>query len=215
MFGGTLQGYDNFLTFTDIRNLLFGEQSESTIIECYINTYLLLPRQENPNIFNTFGYLGATLKGYVQLCKDGKSKQQHLDYAFQRLDRAPTELDLLFTPMHVGMNHWALLVVNIKEKEFHVYESLRNKNRPDILEYVDILRRYMKGRDLDAANWSLRYPDPCPRKDREMTTTYLLANTWSVWHVGTLKDDMSSVRVRFAVHLIKAYFNVQECLEHI
>ncbi|MQL86204.1 hypothetical protein Taro_018737, partial [Colocasia esculenta] len=155
----------NFLTFTDIQDLLFGAQSESTIIDCYVNTYLLLSRQENPIIFNIFGYLGATLKGYVQLCIDDKSKQQHLDYTFKKLDCAPIEVDLLFTPMHIRMNHWALLVINIKEKEFHVYDSLRNKNHPDIPKYisVDILRTYMKGRDLDTANWLLR-PDPCPQQ---------------------------------------------------
>ncbi|MQM17694.1 hypothetical protein Taro_050668 [Colocasia esculenta] len=135
MFGGTLEGYDNFLTFKDIWELLFGGQSESVIIDCYVNTYLFLPRQENPNIFKTFGYLGATLKGYVQSCKDDKSKQQHLDYSFKRLDCAPTELGLLFSPMHVGTNHWSLLVINIKEKKFHVYDSLRNKDRPDIPQY--------------------------------------------------------------------------------
>ncbi|MQL80860.1 hypothetical protein Taro_013310 [Colocasia esculenta] len=98
---------------------------------------------------------GVTLKGYYQSCKDDQSKQQHLDYTFQKLDRAPIELDLLFTPMHIETNHWALLVINIKEKEFHVYDSLRNKNRPDILEYVEILRTYIKGRDLDTTNWPL------------------------------------------------------------
>ncbi|MQL70940.1 hypothetical protein Taro_003236, partial [Colocasia esculenta] len=136
MFGGTLEGYDNFLSFKDIRDLLFAEQSESVIIDCYVNTCLFLPCQENPNIFKTFGYLGAALKGYVQSCKDDKGKQQHFDYSFKRLDHTPTESDLLFSPMHVGTNHWALLVINIKEKEFHVYDSLRNKDRRDIPQYV-------------------------------------------------------------------------------
>ncbi|MQL80377.1 hypothetical protein Taro_012812 [Colocasia esculenta] len=73
----------------------------------------------------------------------------------------------------------------------------------------------MKGRDLDTANWWLRYPDPCHSKDRETTTPYLLTNKWSVWHVGTLKDSMPSIRASFTVHLIKAYFNAQECSERI
>ncbi|MQM02810.1 hypothetical protein Taro_035578 [Colocasia esculenta] len=63
MFGGTLEGYDNFLSFKDIRDLLFARESESVIIDCYVNTCLFLPRQENPDIFKTFGYLGAALKG--------------------------------------------------------------------------------------------------------------------------------------------------------
>ncbi|MQM08036.1 hypothetical protein Taro_040883, partial [Colocasia esculenta] len=163
-YNGTIEGYDNFLTFKDIWELLFGGQSESVINDCYVNTYLFLPRQENLNIFKTFKYLGATLKGYVQSYKDDKSKQQHLDYSFKRLDRAPAKLDLLFSLMHVGTNHWALLVINIKEKEFHMYDSLKNKDRPDIPQYVEILRTYMKGRDIDSGNWSLRYSDPCPQQ---------------------------------------------------
>ncbi|MQL82637.1 hypothetical protein Taro_015101 [Colocasia esculenta] len=93
MFGGTLEGYDNFLSFKDIRDLLFARESESVIIDYYVNTCLFLPRQENPDIFKTFGYLGAALKGYVEE-----------------------------------------------------------------------LRRYMKGKHIDAENWSLRYPDPCPQQ---------------------------------------------------
>ncbi|MQM05973.1 hypothetical protein Taro_038798, partial [Colocasia esculenta] len=110
MFNGTLEGYENFLSFNDIRELLFARESESVIIDCYINTFLFLPREENPDIFLNFGYLGSALKGYVQSCRDDKSKHQHFDRAFRKLDRAPNEFDLLLSPMHVGMNHWALFV---------------------------------------------------------------------------------------------------------
>ncbi|MQM19821.1 hypothetical protein Taro_052833, partial [Colocasia esculenta] len=92
---------------------------------------------------------------------DDKSKEQHFDYAFRKLDRAPNEFDLLFSPMHVGTNHWALLVIHIKEKEFHVYDSLRNKFRRDIPQYVEELKRYLKGKHVDTEKWPLRYPDPC------------------------------------------------------
>ncbi|MQL78589.1 hypothetical protein Taro_011013 [Colocasia esculenta] len=132
MFNGTVEGYENFLSFNDIRELLFMRESESVVIDCYVNTYLFLPREENPDIFLNFGYVGAALKGYVQSYRDDKSKEQHFDYAFGKLDRAPNEFDLLFSPMHIGTNHWALLVIHIKEKEFHVCDSLRNKLRRDI-----------------------------------------------------------------------------------
>ncbi|MQL69080.1 hypothetical protein Taro_001365 [Colocasia esculenta] len=65
--------------------------------------------------------------------------------------------------MHVGTNHWALLVINIKEKEFHMHDSLRTKDDRDIPQYMEELRRYMKSKHIDAENWSLRYPDPCPQ----------------------------------------------------
>ncbi|MQL82896.1 hypothetical protein Taro_015373 [Colocasia esculenta] len=123
--------------------------------------------------------------------------------------------------MHVGTNHWALLVINIKEKEFHVYDSLRNKDRPDIPKYVEELRRYMKGKHIDAKNWSLRYPDPCPQQGSGddcaiFTCKYMdcLARR-DTQRFTFSQDDMPTVRARFALHFIKAYFNAQECSERI
>ncbi|MQL80673.1 hypothetical protein Taro_013101, partial [Colocasia esculenta] len=135
MFNGSEEGHDNFLSFHDIRELLFARESESVVIDWYVNAYLFCPREENPDIFWNFGYLEAVLKGYVQSCRDDKSKKEHFEYAFRTLDRAPNEFDLIFSPMHVETNHWALLVIHIKEKEFHVYDSLRSKHRADIPQY--------------------------------------------------------------------------------
>ncbi|MQL88100.1 hypothetical protein Taro_020655, partial [Colocasia esculenta] len=186
------------------------------VIDCYVNAYLFLPREENPNIFLNFKYVGAALKGYVQSCRDDKSKEQHFNYAFGKLDRAPNEFDLIFSPMHVGTNHWALLVIHIKEKEFHVYDSLRNKDRRDIPQYVEELKRYMKGKHIDADKWPLRYPDPCPQQGSGddcgiFTCKYMecLARR-DIQDFPFSQDDMPYVRAKFALHFIKAYFNAQE-----
>ncbi|MQL80427.1 hypothetical protein Taro_012882 [Colocasia esculenta] len=149
MFNGTLDGYDNWMSFNDVRELLFARETESVVIDCYVNTYLFLPRDENPDIMLNFGYLGAALKGWVETCRDDKSKDQYFQRAFEILDRTPNEFDLLFSPMHIGTNHWALLVIHIKEKEFRVYDSLRNKDRWDIPQYVEELKRYLKGKHMD------------------------------------------------------------------
>ncbi|MQL84856.1 hypothetical protein Taro_017353 [Colocasia esculenta] len=111
--------------------------------------------------------------------KDDKSRKQHFDYSFRKLDRAPTEFDLLFSPMHVGMNHWALLVIHIKEKEFHVYDSLIAKDRRDIPQYVEEIKRYMKGTYIQKIG---RYATPthAHNKDWETTAQFSHANTWSV-----------------------------------
>ncbi|MQM12185.1 hypothetical protein Taro_045102 [Colocasia esculenta] len=216
MFIGTVEGYENFLSFNDIQELLFTRENESVVIDCYVNAYLFLPREENPDIFLNFGYLGAALKGYVQLYRDDKSKEQHFDYAFGKLDRAPNEFDLIFSPMHVGTNHWALLVIHIKEKEFHVYDSLRNKDRRDIPQYVEELKRYLKGKHIDADKWPLRYPDPCPQQGSGddcgiFTCKYMecLAHR-DIQDLSISQDDMPYVRAKFALHFIKAYFNAQE-----
>ncbi|MQL97433.1 hypothetical protein Taro_030122 [Colocasia esculenta] len=142
--------------------------------------------------------------------RDDKSKHQHFDHAFRKLDRAPNKFDLLFSPMHVGTNHWALLVIHIKEKEFHVYDSLRNKDRRDIPQYVEELKRYLKGKHIDAEKWPLRYPDPClqqgPGDDCGIfTCKYMecLARR-DIQDLPFSQDDMPNVRAKFALHFIKA-----------
>ncbi|MQL77573.1 hypothetical protein Taro_009992 [Colocasia esculenta] len=199
MFNGTVEGYNNFLSFHDIRELLFARERESVVIDCYINAYLFLPREENPDLFWNFGYVGAALKGYVQSCRDDKSKEQHFEYAFGKLDRAPNEFDLIFSPMHVGTNHWALLVIHNKEKEFHVEE----------------LKRYLKGKHIDADKWPLRYPDPCPQQGSGddcgiFTCKYMecLARR-DIQDLPFSQDDMPYVRAKITVHFIKVYFNAQ------
>ncbi|MQM00477.1 hypothetical protein Taro_033221, partial [Colocasia esculenta] len=216
MFNGTVEGYENFLSFNDIRELLFTRESESVVIDCYVNAYLFLPCEENPDIFLNFGYVGAALKGYVQSCRDDKSKEQHFDYAFGKLDHAPNEFDLIFSPMHVGTNHWALLVIHIKEKEFHMYDSLRNKDHRDIPQYVEKLKRYLKGKHIDADKWPLRYLDPCPQQGSGddcgiFTCKYMkcLARR-DIQDLPFSQDDMPYVRAKFALHFIKTYFNAQE-----
>ncbi|MQL92796.1 hypothetical protein Taro_025426 [Colocasia esculenta] len=215
MFNGTMEGYENFLSFNDIWELLFARESESVVIDCYVNAYLFLPREENPDIFWNFGYVGAALKGYVQSCRDDKSKEQYFEYAFGKLDQAPNEFDLIFSPMHVGTNHWALLVIHIKEKEFHVYDSLRNKYRRDIPQYVEQLKRYLKGKHIDADKWPLRYPDPSPQQGSGddcgiFTCKYMecLARR-DIQDLPFSQYDMPYVQAKFALHFIKAYFNAQ------
>ncbi|MQL72470.1 hypothetical protein Taro_004804 [Colocasia esculenta] len=146
---------------------------------------------------------------------DDKSKKEHFEYAFRKLDRAPNEFDLIFSPMHVGMNHWALLVIHIKEKEFHVYDSLRSKHRADIPQYVEELKRYLKGKHIDADKWPLRYPEPCPQQGSGddcgiFTCKYMecLARR-DIQDLPFSQDDMPLVRAKMALHFIKAYFNGQ------
>ncbi|MQL78504.1 hypothetical protein Taro_010932, partial [Colocasia esculenta] len=215
MFKGSVEGHDNFLSFHDIRELLFTRESESAVIDCYVNAYLFRPREENPDIFWNFGYLEAVLKGYVQSCRDDKRKKEYFEYAFRKLDRAPNEFDLIFSPMHVGTNHWALLVIHIKEKEFHMYDSLRSKHRADIPLYVEELKRYLNGKHIDADKWPLRYPDPFPQQgsgdDCEIfTCKYMecLARR-DIQDLPFSQDDMPLVRAKMALHFIKAYFNGQ------
>ncbi|MQL99855.1 hypothetical protein Taro_032579, partial [Colocasia esculenta] len=84
---------------------------------------------------------------------------------------------------------------------------------------VDILRRYMKGRDIDIASWSLCYLDSCPQQGLGDGCTIFTCKYMDCIArrdtQGFPTDDMPIVRVRFVVHFIKAYFNAQERSERI
>lgn len=134
LFSAQLEGYDNHMTFKDVRELLFAEETESAVIDCFAQLYLLRPRRQNPARFKRFEYLGAGLKGYLQ----ASPKLEYLQHAFRKLHNPISAVELFLSPMHVGTNHWALLVISVKEQEFRVYDSLKGVTRPDIEVYVSI-----------------------------------------------------------------------------
>ncbi|MQL75590.1 hypothetical protein Taro_007937 [Colocasia esculenta] len=116
--------------------------------------------------------------------------------------------------MHVGTNHWALLVIHIKEKEFRVYDSLRNKDRWDIPQYVEELKRYMKGKHMDVEKWPLRYPDPCPQQGSGDNCGIFTCKYMECLARRDIQDlpfsDMPNLRAKLALHCINAYFNAQD-----
>ena len=59
--------------------------------------------------------------------------------------------DLLICPIHCGGNHWTLAVVNLLDKRFEYFDSLRGGDGG----VLDNLRRYMMDEHLDKkkANW--------------------------------------------------------------
>ncbi|MQL87928.1 hypothetical protein Taro_020467 [Colocasia esculenta] len=87
------------------------------------------------------------------------------------------------------------------------------KRRQLELYMVEELRSYMKGKHIDAENWSLRYPDPCPQQGSGddcaiFTCKYMecLARR-DTQGLPFSQDDMPTVRAKFTLHFIKAYFN--------
>lgn len=81
------------------------------------------------------------------------------------------------------------------------------------LMQVEELIRYLKGKQIDAATWPLRYPDPCPQQGSGddcgiFTCKYMecLART-DIQDLPFSQNDMPIVRAKIALHFIKAYFN--------
>ncbi|MQM21207.1 hypothetical protein Taro_054240 [Colocasia esculenta] len=108
-----------------------------------------------------------------------------------------------------------------KRKRRHIFPSslsrrvtagTRKRRQPEIYT-VDISRKYMKGKDIDSANWSLRYPDPCPQQGSGDNCTIFTCKYMEclarrdTQGFPFSQDDIPTVRARFALHFIKAYFN--------
>ncbi|MQM08544.1 hypothetical protein Taro_041405 [Colocasia esculenta] len=80
---------------------------------------------------------------------------------------------------------------------------------------VEELKRYLKGKHIDADKCPQRYPDPCPQQGsgdecRIFTCKYMecLARR-DIQDLPFSQDDMPYVRAKIALHFIKAYFNAQ------
>ncbi|MQM23192.1 hypothetical protein Taro_056255 [Colocasia esculenta] len=109
----------------------------------------------------------------------------------------------------------------IKEQHFdYAFGKLdRAINEFDLIfspMHVEELKRYLKGKHIDAEKWPLRYPDPCPQQGSGddcgiFTCKYMecLARR-DIQDLPFSQDDMPYVRAKFALHFIKAYFNAQE-----
>lgn len=142
MFPTPLHGHECHITTFDVNELLFGRQTESAVIDTFVQMYLLRRREKKPNLFRNFEVLPAALKGYTQAGQAGSD--EYVDYAFNSLKRPFDQVEKFFSPMHVGTCHWALLVIDMTSKRFQVYDSLRNIERTDIPEYVSVIHIFYK-----------------------------------------------------------------------
>ncbi|MQL97217.1 hypothetical protein Taro_029908 [Colocasia esculenta] len=113
------------------------------------------------------------------------------------------------------------IFVSSQESTDTLPTSKKEGRRDYAAQEVDILRTNMKCRDIDSTNWSLRYPDPCPQQRSGdncviFTCKYIecLARR-DTQGFPFSPDDKPTVRARFTLHFIKAYFNAQERSERI
>jgi hypothetical protein len=77
------------------------------------------------------------------------------------------EMDKVLFPVHVGKNHWCLAVINLLEKRFEYYDSLRGSNPGLMLN----MRLYLKDEakeysetDLDLSGWIDFVPTTIPQQ---------------------------------------------------
>ena len=133
-----IDGEDNYVTSSHICDLLFGKETDYEVIDTFIQLVLLRQRRHNPSLFHDFECLSVSVKGYALQWTEEGMQDEYMQMGLQNLPRPPTQVHLLFSPMHVGTNHWALMVINIKEKGFQVYDSMKQWQREDIPQYVNL-----------------------------------------------------------------------------
>ncbi|MQL86609.1 hypothetical protein Taro_019140, partial [Colocasia esculenta] len=116
----------------------------------------------------------------------------------------------------VNMSTSKPIFVDSQESTDTLPTSKKEERQDYVAREVDILRTYMKGRDIDSANWSLCYLNPCPQQgsgDDCAIFTYKYMECLARRDTQGFpfsQDDMPTVRARFTLHFIKAYFNAQE-----
>ncbi|KAI1702902.1 sentrin-specific protease [Ditylenchus destructor] len=94
--------------------------------------------------FNTFFYPTLVKKGYANV-KEWTKKVDIFSY------------DLLFIPIHL-INHWCLVVVDLRQKCAMFYDSYMNDDGgclKTIMEYLTLEMKQKKGQDLDVNQWNV------------------------------------------------------------
>jgi sentrin-specific protease 1 len=79
-----------------------------------------------------------------------------------------TELDAMYIPVHVGLNHWCLAEIDFKAKKFRYYDSLRGGDKG----VLKLLRRYVCDEakqysgidDYDLSGWADEIVTELPRQ---------------------------------------------------
>lgn len=95
--------------------------------------------------------------------KDPKDKPKQIEYMNRiiRAIRPPIEKrQLIFSAMHF-VNHWVLLVINLVEKSYEVYDSLKQHPKVDLQDYVS--ESYVSVQSIISASVSVLFhcADPC------------------------------------------------------
>ena len=130
---------------SDMQLLREGKWLNDELINFYLS---LLDRSCKCRIYvhNTFFYS-------VKLFKEGifnyKSVKKWIDIDIF------TQIDKILIPVHVGENHWALAVVNIRDKQFEYYDSIQNPVNSTLV--VSVLRLYTINEAIRLGHFSRVY----------------------------------------------------------
>lgn len=115
------------ITTRDLQTLCDGHWLNDNVIDFYFN----LITAKNTSVFGwtTHFFTTLKLKGYQGVARWSKRKKVNV-----------TEKDLILVPINIMSTHWALAVVDNKNKRFQYYDSLSSNGN---LQALQILQNYM------------------------------------------------------------------------
>ncbi|RLV85231.1 Ubiquitin-like-specific protease 1 [Meyerozyma sp. JA9] len=113
------------ITARDLSTLSDGQWLNDNVIDFYFNLFT------NSNVFGWTTHFYTTLKerGYAGVARWAKRKKVDV-----------TSKDLILVPINIMGTHWALAVVDNRNKQFQYFDSLSSHGNPQALQ---LLRQYM------------------------------------------------------------------------
>lgn len=130
------------VTVKDLKTLLPGKWLNDNIIDYYFN----LIASQDETFFSWTSHFFTTLKsrGYVGVKRWGKRKKLN-----------PFEKTIIFIPINISSTHWALAIVNNRDKTIGYYDSLNSLSQTsdcdseahDEAEFSDLhyIKTYLEG----------------------------------------------------------------------
>lgn len=191
-----VSGFQIEITSRDLQTLKYGNWLNDNIIDFYFN----LITEKNPRVYGWTTHFFTTLKqkGYQSVAR--WAKRRKLDV---------TTKDLIFVPVNIMGTHWALAVINNKEKRFQYFDSLSSRGNAPALQ---LLRTYMKeegkklGSPINFESYEMQAAIPSPQQNNGSDCgvfTCICANYISKGKQLTYSQkDMKIIRKNMAYEII-------------
>ncbi|GME66554.1 unnamed protein product [[Candida] boidinii] len=147
-----VDAYNIPITVKDLKTLDNRKWLNDNIIDFYMK--LIVARSQNSaellpkiHIFSTHFYSTLSSKGYKGVARWAKRAKINV-----------TQLDYIFVPVNLNQVHWALGVINNKDRSFQYYDSLFGHAGPEIIsrleEYLTGETKRLYGDDYSGADYT-------------------------------------------------------------
>ncbi|ODQ82354.1 hypothetical protein BABINDRAFT_31423 [Babjeviella inositovora NRRL Y-12698] len=151
------------VTARDLKTLRNGKWLNDTVIDFYLS--LLTDRcmkkgSKLPKSFAFTTHFFSTLKakGHAGVARWAKRKKVDV-----------TKMDYVFVPMNIQNAHWALAVINNKERRFQYYDSMRGLSSMDALnrlcDYMTDESKRLGVTGIDYTEYEMDADVPAPRQE--------------------------------------------------